>query len=151
MSAPTQRTTADEFGHEPRSERRVKLERMWIVGVVLFTIGRGLVVWGTIGTDHVNVWVFAFIDLATAVPYGLSTARVVEAVVDRRGAAMFRWIMVAAGSFIAPYLYIAFASKKLPSAVYIVLAILIVAMGGNAILGIRKKVARIKDEQQDEQ
>ncbi len=137
MSAPTKDPTLEP---EPRSTRRVTLERAWIIGVVLFTLGRGLVVWGTLGTERVNIWIFAFIDLATAVPYGLSTARLAQSIVDRSATAMFRWIMVAAGSFLAPYLYIAFASKHLPRIAYIVLAILIVAMGGNAILSIRRKV-----------
>jgi hypothetical protein len=124
------------------------LERGWVVGVVLFTIGRFFVAYGALDRYGVNIWMFGFIDIVTAVPYGVSTARVVGALVDHRYQAFTRWAFVAGATFLAPYLYLAWAGRdhEMPTIVYVVLALMCVLFGANAIRGMLKKVRERRND-----
>lgn len=126
----------------PPRTRRVVLERSWVVGVVLFTLGRFVVAYGALDSYGVNIWLFGFIDLITAVPYGVSTARLVGALVDRSYESIAGWAAVASGSFLAPYLYLAWAGRDVgfPPIVYVVLGVLAISFGTYAVYGIGKKV-----------
>jgi hypothetical protein len=126
----------------PRSKRRIVLERSWVVGVVLFTIGRFFVAYGALERYGVNIWMFGFIDIVTAVPYGVSTARVVGALVDRKYQVFTRWAFVAGATFIAPYLYLVWAGRDVgfPPVVFVVLGLLVVLFGANAVYGVTKRV-----------
>jgi hypothetical protein len=117
-------------------------ERAWIIGVVAFTVGRFVVAYSTLRQYRLNIWLFGFIDIITAVPYGVGTARLVLAMIDRKPVAAVRWGMVAAASFLAPYLYIAIAGQAMPMVVYVVLAALILLFGANAILSVRRDVRK---------
>lgn len=137
------RKASDSMEPAPTNpSRRLFFERSWIVGVVLFTIFRFFVAYGTLHRYGVNVWFFGAIDLLTAVPYGLGTARVVGSLVDHHYQATARWGAIAAFCFLAPYLYVALAGRthRVPEEVYIVLAVLVVCFGLNATIGIRRKV-----------
>jgi hypothetical protein len=127
-----------------RRARRRTYERMWIVGVVAFTAARFVVAYSTLRAYHLNIWLFGFIDIVTAVPYGLSTARLAVAVVDRSFARSARWLLVASATFLAPYAYIAIAGEEMPVVVYVVLAVLVVAMGANAVLGVRRRMGQLR-------
>ncbi len=113
-----------------------------MITIVLFTIGRLVVAAETLQDYGLNIWVFGIIDLATAVPYAIGVARVVEGFIDHRLRSASTWAMVACTSFLAPYLYIFWVGKDVdfPPVVYIVLGILIVVFGGNAVRGIALKV-----------
>jgi hypothetical protein len=110
--------------------------------VVVFTICRFFVAYGALDRYGVNIWLFGLIDIVTAVPYGVSTARVVGALVDRKYQAFTRWVVVACTTFLAPYLYLAWAGRDVgfPPVVYVVLATLVLCFGANAVLGVTKKV-----------
>lgn len=127
---------------DPRARRRLLAERAWIIGVVAFTVGRFVVAYSTLRQYRLNIWLFGFIDIITAVPYGVGTARLVLAMIDRKPVAAVRWGMVAAASFLAPYLYIAIAGQAMPMVVYVVLAALILLFGANAILSVRRDVRK---------
>lgn len=128
------------------SRLRHYLTVSWVVTIVAFTILRFVVAKGTLEEYGLNVWVFGAIDLITAVPYAIGVARVVGALVDRNLSAISTWASVAAFSFMAPYLYIAWAGRTatFPREVYVALVVLIVIFGGNAILGVRRKVRRAR-------
>ena len=119
----------------------------WVVGIVGFTLARFFVARGTIG-DDINIWLFGFIDLATAVPYAIGVAKVVGGIVDRDAQAVRRWGVVAAACFLAPYLYVAWAGRdaSFPPIVWIVLGLLLVGFGANALYDIRRKVAQERTE-----
>jgi len=126
----------------PGSQRRRRFEVSWVVTIVLFTVGRLVVAAQTLEDYGLNIWVFGFIDLVTAVPYAIGIARVVEGFIDHRLRSVSTWAMVACASFLAPYLYIFWVGKDVdfPPVVYVVLGILIVVFGGNAVRGIALKV-----------
>jgi hypothetical protein len=145
MSKRATLTTVAEPADEPgvRAPRPVRfyLETSWILGVVLFTLARFFVARGTLERYGLNVWVFGFIDLITAVPYALGTARTVGALVDRDHQAIARWSLVAAVAFLAPYLYIAWAGRTatFPTVVYVVVGLLLAGFGANAVWSVRRK------------
>lgn len=118
-----------------------------MVGVVLFTVVRVAAAWGALRSEEPwVVWVFGLIDLGTAVPYALGTARVVVSLIDRdiqRGA---RWGLVAAGSFLAPYLWLGWAGRDgtFPTAVYVAVALCVVCFGANAVISVVRKVRRAR-------
>ncbi|CAN5579174.1 MAG: hypothetical protein ACR2JF_04770 [Iamia sp.] len=131
------------------STRRRKLELTWVVGVVLFTLARFGAAWGALGNeDRWVVWVFGVIDVGTAVPYALGTARLVTGLVDRRLQSAARWGVVAAGSFLAPYLWLGWAGRDgdFPTVVYVVLLVCLVCFGANAVITVRRRVQRGRSE-----
>ncbi|HEU5150259.1 MAG TPA: hypothetical protein VFU19_07165 [Iamia sp.] len=138
-----------DIGSDRRQSRRRKLETTWVIGVVLFTLARFGAAWGALA-DHPRwaAWTFGVIDLATAVPYAVGTARLVTSLIDRRAQAAARWGLVAAGSFLAPYLWIAWIGRdgSLPTVVYVAVAVCIVCFGANAVLSVRRKVAQGREE-----
>ena len=125
-----------------RSRLRRNLEWGWVVTVVVFTLGRLLLARETLAQYGLNIWIFGIIDLVTAFPYALGTARVVGAIVDRNGRDISKWTLVAAGSFLAPYVYVALAGAdgKFPPGVYLALGLLMVVFGANAIRSVARKV-----------
>ena len=125
-----------------RSKLRQRLELSWVVSIVAFTLARFFVAQGTLERYGLNIWVFGFIDLITAVPYALGTARVVGAIVDRDLPSASSWAIVAGVSFIAPYAYIVWAGQDatFPAPVYVVLAVLVAIFGANALVSVLRKV-----------
>ena len=126
----------------PRSKLRQRLELSWVISIVLFTLARFFVARGTLEQYGLNIWVFGVIDLVTAIPYAIGTARVVGAIVDKDLAADSRWAGIAAVSFFAPYGYILWAGQDaaFPTSVYVVLAVLITIFGANALWSVIRKV-----------
>lgn len=123
--------------------RRQKLEITWVVGVVLFTLARFGAAWGALADqDRWVVWVFGVIDLGTAVPYAVGTARLVMGLVDQHLQSAARWGLVAGVSFLAPYLWLGWAGRdgSFPTVVYVVVALCLVCFGANAVLSVRRKV-----------
>lgn len=135
-------------GHEGGRSVRRYLEISWVTTIVLFTIGRLVVAQSTLAEYGLNIWVFGIIDLATAVPYAIGVAKVVEGMVDRKPTAASWWAAVAGVSFIAPYLYIFWAGKdvEFPRVVYYVLGALILIFGANAVRTVRRKVRQGRTE-----
>lgn len=126
-----------------RTRRRRTLEASWIVGVLVFTLARFGAAWGALQSEpRWVVWVFGIIDLGTAVPYALGTSRLVMSLIDREAALALRWGTVASASFLAPYLWLAWAGRDggFPTFVYVVMAVCLVCFGANAVRGVRRKV-----------
>ena len=132
----------------PRSKLRQRLELSWVVGIVLFTLARFFVARETLEQYGLNIWVFGVIDLVTAIPYAIGTARVVGAMVDRDLAAAGTWAGIAALSFFAPYGYILWSGKdaEFPTSVYVVLGVLIAIFGANALWSVIRKVRAARTE-----
>lgn len=140
---PTPGVTPGDTPSEPAPHRlRQFLTVSWVVGIVGFTLLRFVVARETLEGYGLNIWVFGFIDLITAVPYAVGVARVVTAMIDKNPTGASGWAAIAAGSFLAPYLYIAWAGQdaSFPTTVYVVLVVLMVAFGANAIWSVRRKV-----------
>lgn len=131
-------------GDAPQTSRRQVLELSWVIGVVLFVIVRFVIAYSTLAQySRVTVVVFGVLDIVTAVPYALGTARVVTGLVDKKVAYASRWAMVACASFVAPYVWLAWAGRgDFPVVAYVVIGVLAVLLGLNAVVGIARNVRR---------
>ena len=125
-----------------RSTRRRNLELSWVVGVVLFVIARFAVAYSALNDYGLTVWIFGFLDIVTAIPYAIGTARLVTSLVDRNLQSAARWGTVASASFLAPYLWVAWAGRngEFPKPVYVVVVALVVCLGANAVIGVMRRV-----------
>ena len=135
-----------EVDDPPKRSLRRYLEVSWVLGVVAFTVARLVVAHETLEEYGLNIWIFGIIDLATAVPYAIGVAKVVEALIDRRPGTASGWAMVACVCFLAPYLYIVWVGKDVsfPPIVYVVLGVLVLLFGGNAIRSVWSKVRKAR-------
>ena len=138
---------ASEPAHPARG-LRTYLTWSWVVIIVAFTIGRVVVANEALGDYGLNIWVFGFIDLITAVPYAIGTAKVVTSMIDREPSKSMGWGAVAFASFIAPYLYVMWTGRdaEFPPIVWIVLGVLILLFGGNAVWSAVRKVRQGRAE-----
>lgn len=125
-----------------RQQRRRRREFLWVIGVVGYTVLRFIVAYETLRKYGLNIWLFGFIDIVTAVPYAVGTSRLATTLIDRRLKQASGWAIVAAATFLAPYLYIALAGgpKGLDPTIYIVLALLVICLGANATWGVIRRV-----------
>ncbi len=143
MAAPSSHEQkAPQHDHHRLHRRRV-LETSWVVGVVAFVLVRFVLAYSALAKyDALTVWVFGILDLGTAVPYAVGTARLVTSLVDRDLQGAARWGTLASACFLAPYVWIAWAGREgeFPTVVYVVVALLAGSLGVNAIYGIRRRV-----------
>lgn len=126
----------------PHASRRQVLELSWVIGVVVFVIIRFVIAYSTLAQyGQTTVIVFGVLDIVTAVPYAFGTARVVTGLVDRRVGYASRWAAVACASFVAPYVWLAWAGREdFPTIAYVVIGVLAVLLGLNAVVGIARNV-----------
>jgi hypothetical protein len=134
--------TVPPASQTPQTSRRKVLELSWVIGVVLFVIIRFVIAYGTLARyGRMTVIIFGVLDIATAVPYALGTARVVTGLVDHRVAYASRWAMIACASFVAPYVWLAWAGREdFPLVAYVVIGVLALLLGLNAVVGIIRNV-----------
>lgn len=114
-----------------------------MIGVVAFVLIRFALAYSVLAKESkITAVVFGIVDLVTAVPYAIGTARLVTSMIDRNHQAAARWGAVASASFLAPYVWIAWAGRdgNFPPIVYVVTALCVVFLGANAVLGIRRRV-----------
>jgi hypothetical protein len=133
------RRPAPARGNRPSTRRRI-LERLWIVGSVAYGGLRVFIADRTVRRYGVNIWAFAAVELVTSFIYGLSSARVVGALIDRRGDQVVRWGVLTVASFLAPESFILITGRRMPTIVYIVIGALLVALGTVAAISLRRKV-----------
>ena len=122
------------------SAKRRVLERLWIVGSVAYGGLRIFIADHTVRRYGVNIWAFAVVELGTSFVYGLSTARVVGALVDRNRDALARWAPIALASFLAPEAFVVLTGHRMPRAVYLVVAAIVLVMGSVAAWSLVRKV-----------
>ena len=91
-------SVASEPAARPPHRLRQLVTVSWVVTIVGFTLARFFVARETLEGYGLNIWVFGFIDLVTALPYAIGVARVVTAMIDRNPAGASRWAAVAAAS-----------------------------------------------------
>jgi hypothetical protein len=121
---------------------RVVLERTWVLGVIVFVVARFALAYGAIGDESRSaVIVFGVLDLVTAVPYAIATARIVTSLVDRNVQSAATWGIVASVSFLAPYAWLAWVGRdgSFGLLVYLAIALFVVSIGTHAVLTIRKR------------
>jgi hypothetical protein len=116
------------------------LERIWVVATVGYGMIRALLVGATLSRYGVNPWGYLAIDLATSVPLGISSARVVGALVDRDLRSARNWAIVAVLTDFAPDIFIVIFGRNMPPIVYVVIGAIALASVVVGVRGIRCKV-----------
>jgi hypothetical protein len=133
-------------GDVTKARRRRTLEASWVIGVVVFVVIRFALAYGALADQaRWTVIIFGLLDIGTAVPYAIGIARLVTSLVDKRPQTAARWGAVASASFLAPYLWLAWAGRdgSFPTVVYVVIGLFVACVGVNAVLGVRR---RVRDE-----
>ena len=81
-------------------------ERIWVLLVVIYGIGKSIVVWHTLGKYGVNALLYFLFDIGAAVPYGIATARVVIYGLARDWGRVRSWGLIAVVTHFIPDIYI---------------------------------------------
>jgi hypothetical protein len=134
-------TTPSAVQLTPKQVARRRLwERIWIGLGVAYAVFRIWLAHATVA--RYGVWIpgFAAIEIASAWPHGLATARVVTALIDRECRRAWNWGLVLGVSHIAPELYIALDARYLPGKIWASLAFFVFGFGALCLWGIVQKV-----------
>jgi hypothetical protein len=81
-------------------------ERLWILLVVIYGVGKSIVVWHTLGKYGVNALLYFIFDIGAAIPYGIATARVVIYGLVRDWPRVRIWGAIALVTHFIPDIYI---------------------------------------------
>jgi len=122
------------------SKRTKWLETIWVVAVVVYGIGRSLVVWKVLAKYGINPLTYFVIDVGSSWLYGMATARVVRSGVHRDGKKASKWGVLAAITFIAPDVYLVATLSRAPKYLYVVITVIVVSLGLLAVLGVRRQL-----------
>jgi hypothetical protein len=102
-----------------RVPKRIKLwERLWASSILLYTVFASIIVWKTISKYGTNPIVFAILDAITSWTYGIGTARLVVALIQKDSKSVNKWFFVSSISFITPPIYVLATCSKAPAADY---------------------------------
>jgi hypothetical protein len=96
-------------------DRRTQLERGWILVSIAYGGLRAALVWKFLSQYGVNPYVFGVIEFSSAAIYGISSAKVVGAVIDGAWIRLRPWLPVAVLSYFAPDAYVFLSAGRLPS------------------------------------
>lgn len=118
------------------------LGRAWAIGIVVFSVARALIAWPTLGRYGVDPWTFLLLDIVTAFPYGLGQAITVKVLRDpsRPTRQALPWAVVVAAAFLAPYVYIFWASGSMPGLAYAGVIAWMIVFGLLAVIRINRQV-----------
>ncbi len=102
----------------PLTKRQKFWERLWTGSIFIYTIVATIVVWKGLSKYGVNPWIFAVIDAITSYTYGITSARMVIAIIAKDMKRARTWALGAAISFITPQAYILISAHNAPADVY---------------------------------
>ena len=100
------------------TKRQKFWERLWTGSIFIYTIVATIVVWKGLSKYGVNPWIFAVIDAITSYTYGITSARMVIAIIAKDMKRARTWALGAAISFITPQAYILISAHNAPVDVY---------------------------------
>lgn len=81
-------------------------ERLWVGLVLLYGVGKSILVWQTLGKYGVNALLYFIFDIGAAIPYGIATARVVIYGLARDWSRVRIWGAIALVTHFIPDIYI---------------------------------------------
>ena len=136
--------TSAEKPAPQRTRRAIVVERLWASTILLYTVGATFVVWRALSKYGVNPIVFFVIDGITSWTYGISTARLTMAVIQRRWKAVRKWAWASAISFVTPQIYILVAAHHAPRDVYLIVIGVITFMILLALVSLLLQIRKSK-------
>ena len=121
-------------------------ERIWVLLVVLYGVGKSIVVWHTLGKYGVNAILYFLFDIGAAIPYGISTARVVIYGLARDWARVRIWGTIAVVTHFIPDIYIFAVLRKPPPWLLDGLIFVIVLFTILAVIGVIRQIQKRRAE-----
>ena len=121
-------------------------ERIWVLLVVLYGVGKSIVVWHTLGKYGVNAVLYLLFDISAAIPYGLATARVVIYGLARDWARVRIWGAIAVVTHFIPDVYIFAVLRKPPPWLVDGLIFVIVLFTILAVIGVIRQIQKRRAE-----
>lgn len=119
-----------------------KKERIWVLLVVIYGLGKSLVVWHTLGKYGVNALLYLAFDIGAAIPYGIATARVVIYGLARDWYRVRVWGAIALVTHFIPDVYIFAVLREPPPLLVDGLVFLIVIFTMVALISIIRQIQR---------
>lgn len=123
-----------------RSRRQTFWERIWASTIVLYSFAATFVVWKALHKYGVNPYIFFVIDLITSWFYGVASARLVVAVIQKRWSETQKWGWLSAINFALPQIYILLSARRVPRDVYLIIYGAIGALVAFALIGIWSQI-----------
>jgi hypothetical protein len=116
----------------------------WVAGMVLYSGGRAWVVSATLAEYGVLPWLFFILDAGSAVPLALGQVKILQGLRRRNPAKVQQWAIITALSFLTPYAYLLIGGNRpLPTAAYVIIAVLIGGAAAATVWRIRAERAAI--------
>lgn len=115
-------------------------ERLWILLVVIYGVGKSIVVWHTLGKYGVNALLYFIFDIGAAIPYGIATARVVIYGLVRDWPRVRIWGAIALVTHFIPDIYIFAVLNEPPPLLVDGLVFVLVLFTVVAIIGLVRQV-----------
>lgn len=123
-----------------RSKRQIFWERIWASTIVLYSFAATFIVWKALHKYGVNPYLFFVIDLITSWFYGVASARLVVAVIQKRWSETQKWGWLSAINFALPQIYILLSARRVPRDVYLIIYSVIGALVAFALIGIGSQI-----------
>jgi len=117
-------------------------ERIWIALVVLYGVGKSIIVWQTLGKYGVNAVLYFLFDIGAAIPYGIATARVVIYGLARDWPRVRMWGAIAVVTHFIPDVYIFAVLRQPPPLLVDGLIFVIVLFTIVALVGIIRQIQK---------
>lgn len=115
-------------------------ERLWILLVVIYGVGKSIVVWHTLGKYGVNALLYFIFDIGAAIPYGIATARVVIYGLVRDWPRVRIWGAIALVTHFIPDIYVFAVLNEPPPLLVDGLVFVLVLFTVVAIIGVVRQV-----------
>lgn len=119
-------------------------ERIWILLVVLYGIGKSVIVWQTLGRYGVNALLYLVFDIGAAIPFGLATSRVVIYGLARDWPRVRSWGLIALVTHFIPDIYIFAVLREPPPLLVDGLVFLVILFTVVAVIGVVREFQRGK-------
>ena len=117
-------------------------ERLWVLLVVIYGVGKSIVVWHTLGKYGVNALLYLVFDVGAAIPYGLATARVVIYGLARDWPRVRIWGLIAIITHFIPDIYIFTVLREPPPFLLDGFIFLVVLFSVVALIGVVRQIQK---------
>lgn len=117
---------------------RTQATGAWTAAVVAWAVARTVVVGRVFGPHGTSSLTYLAVDVASSVPYGITSARAVYAYLDHSPAFGW-WLTGATATFFIPDLYIVATARQIPGAIWAGFALWLTAM---TVLAVRTAITR---------
>ena len=114
-------------------------ERLWVVLVLIYGVGKSILVWHTLGKYGVNALLYFCFDIGAALPFGIATARLVIYGLVRDWPRVRIWGAIALVTHFIPDIYIFAVLKEPPPLLVDGLVLIVLLFTIVAIIGVIRK------------